>query len=109
MKRFRKQNLSDAPSGRQTMLPDMPEGAPKVSSDATSLRQHNREARSAYQASPETWEKINRRAGEIAMNKGKRAEETGERDIRRASRELLGLQTLMWRRWSDYLAHLPEA
>ena len=34
------------------------------------------------------------RAGEIAMNKGKRPEEKGKKDTRRAKREILGLQTL---------------
>src|SRR5262249_17820950 len=110
-RRRRKQNLSDLPSGRQTMLTEVPQGEPAVFGEAKDLRQRNREAieTSAAQAGSDTWKNIIRRAGEIAMNKGKRSEETGEKDLRRAKRELLDLETSMWRRWSDYLLRLPEA
>ena len=103
-----------APSGRQTMLP--PRGLPKTEASRTgsrkNLRQRNREAieRPRYEAgvktaeikpskqgeraSPEKWKKINRRAGELAMIEGKPLGGVKKRHVRRAKRELLGLQTL---------------
>ena len=38
--------------------------------------------------------KIRQRACELAMNRGRRLNEVSEEDVRRAERELLGLQTL---------------
>ena len=49
---------------------------------------------SSERASPEKWKKIQRRAGELALNEGKSPGEAKERHLRRAKRELLGLQTL---------------
>jgi hypothetical protein len=102
--------LSHAPAGRQTMLPNVAETARANVGEAKNLRQRNREAierlitgegndesgrsKKGERASSEKWKKVSLRAGEIAMNKGKRREEKGESDTRRAKRELLGLQTL---------------
>jgi hypothetical protein len=96
MKRFRVQpsakrrgakNPTDAPSGRQTMLPDTGAvGAGKIVKSGRSTK--------GEKASPEKWRRVSRRAGEVAMNEGKRPEEIQERHVRRAKRELLGLQTL---------------
>jgi hypothetical protein len=38
------------------------------------------------------WRRIHERAGELATNRGKRAQKPDERDMRRAKRELLDLQ-----------------
>jgi hypothetical protein len=46
-------------------------------------------------ASREKWRKIQKRAGELAMNQGKAAAEPSEHHVRRAERELLGLQTML--------------
>ncbi len=43
-------------------------------------------------ASPAQWKKIRKRAGELAMNRGKRPHEAGEEEMQRAKRELLELQ-----------------
>src|SRR5262245_28641537 len=117
MKRFRQQKsgankLSHAPSGRQTMRPDVPETVRSDFSHGKSLRQRNREliereclrtgegddqsgsSKKCERASSEKWKQVGLRAGEIAMNKGKRPEAKGKNDTRRAKRELLGLQTL---------------
>ncbi len=69
-----------APPGRQTMLPKEKQGAalPK----------------SRERASPGRWKKISQRAGELAMNEGKNPKGPKEKHLRRAKRELLGLQTL---------------
>ena len=45
-------------------------------------------------ATQEKWRKIRQRAGELALNRGKSTKEPSNDDIRRAERELLGLQTL---------------
>ena len=45
-------------------------------------------------ASQEKWLKIRNRAGELAVNRGKGANEASTEDVRRAQRELLGLQTM---------------
>ena len=50
--------------------------------------------RKAPRASRDKWQKIHKRAGELAMNRGKAADEPSDHDVRRAERELLGLQTL---------------
>jgi hypothetical protein len=47
--------------------------------------------RAEQKPSPAKLEKIRERAGELAMNHGKRAQQTDERDRRRAKRELLDL------------------
>ncbi|HKQ36557.1 MAG TPA: hypothetical protein VJ063_00685 [Verrucomicrobiae bacterium] len=39
-------------------------------------------------------QKIQKRAGELALNRGRRAEEPSHNDVTHAERELLGLQTL---------------
>ena len=38
------------------------------------------------------WKKIRERAGELAMNHGKRADEADEEELQRAKRELLDLK-----------------
>jgi hypothetical protein len=102
------------PAGRQTLLPlpgTLKSEAAKMGA-RKNLRQRNREAieRESYQlsaksagstrpkqgerASPKKWEKIHRRAEELATTQGKRPGEVEERHLRRAKRELLGLQTL---------------
>jgi len=45
-------------------------------------------------ASQDKWLKIRNRAGELAVNRGKGANEANNEDVRRAQRELLGLQTM---------------
>jgi hypothetical protein len=40
------------------------------------------------------WKRIRKRAEELAMNRGMAANQATEHDVRRAERELLGLQTL---------------
>jgi|KBSSwiStaDraftv2_1062776.scaffolds.fasta_scaffold10281171_1 hypothetical protein len=45
-------------------------------------------------ASADKAHKIRKRAGELAMNRGQPAHEPSYEDVRRAERELLGLQTL---------------
>jgi len=40
------------------------------------------------------WKKIRQRAGELAMNQGKPAHQAGGKELQRAKRELLELQTL---------------
>jgi hypothetical protein len=45
-------------------------------------------------ANAEKRRKIRDRAGELALNRGKAANEISNEDVRRAERELLGLQTL---------------
>ena len=85
------QKLSHAPSGRQTMLPNVPETA---RANVGEGNDKSGSSKKGERASPEKWKKVSLRAGEIAMNKGKRREEKGESDTRRAKRELLGLQTL---------------
>ena len=96
MEQFRKQNsttkLSHAPSGRQTMLPALPETARENVAEKSLRREVG--SKQGAMASSEKWEQVGRRAGEIAMNRGKRPEEKGEKDTRRAKREILGLQTL---------------
>ena len=43
-------------------------------------------------ASPAKWKKIRERAGELAMNHGKRANEPDEEEMQRAKRELLDMK-----------------
>ena len=43
-------------------------------------------------ASPAKWRQIRQRAGELAMNHGKRADEVSEEEMQRAKRELLELK-----------------
>jgi hypothetical protein len=43
-------------------------------------------------ATPAKWKQIRERAGELAMNHGKRAHEAGKQETQRAKRELLNLQ-----------------
>lgn len=43
-------------------------------------------------ASPAKWKQIRERAGELAMNHGKRADEADEEEMQRAKRELLDLK-----------------
>jgi hypothetical protein len=43
-------------------------------------------------ASPAKWKKIRERAGELAMNQGKRADDVGDEEMQRAKRELLDLK-----------------
>jgi hypothetical protein len=45
-------------------------------------------------ASADKARKIRKRAGELAMNRGQPPHEPSREDVRRAQRELLGLQTL---------------
>ena len=71
---------TEAPAGRQTLLP------PEKQSVAPPKK--------VEKASPEKWKEIHQRAGELAMNEGKRPREAKEEHLRRAKRELLGLQTL---------------
>ena len=42
-------------------------------------------------ASPDKSRQIQERAGELAMNQGKRAHEAGKKEVQRAKRELLDL------------------
>lgn len=51
-------------------------------------------SRRGEKAGPEKLKQISRRAGELAMNQGKRPAEAEKGHVRRAKRELLGLQTL---------------
>jgi hypothetical protein len=41
---------------------------------------------------PAKWRKIRERAGELAMNHGKRPNEAGKKELQRAKRELLNLK-----------------
>ena len=94
------------------MLPIAQEIRPTNAGDGEGLRQRNKEATEGLpdepggetlgdirsnkleRASPEKWTAVRRRAGEVAMNEGKRfGEKIEERHMRRAKRELLGLQT----------------
>jgi len=78
----------DAPAGRQAMLPAEKQSvAPTKPGIKTS-------GQTGERASPEKWEKVRRRAGELALNEGKPAGAAQEKHLRRAKRELLGLQTL---------------
>ena len=43
-------------------------------------------------ASPAKWKRIRERAGELAMNHGKRADEPDEDEMQRAKRELVELE-----------------
>ena len=43
-------------------------------------------------ASPAKWKKIHERAGELAMNRGKCAQEVGKEEMQRAKRELLDMK-----------------
>ena len=43
-------------------------------------------------ATPAKWKKIRERAGELAMNQGKRSDDVGEEEMQRAKRELLDLK-----------------
>jgi hypothetical protein len=43
-------------------------------------------------ASPAKWKKIRERAGELAMNHGKPADEADEEEMQRAKRELLEMK-----------------
>jgi hypothetical protein len=52
----------------------------------------NRANRGAEKASAAQWKKIRERAGDLAMNQGKRAREAGKREMQRAKRELLPLK-----------------
>jgi len=45
-------------------------------------------------ATQDKWQRIRKRAGELAMNQGKPADEPSSSDVTHAERELLGLQTL---------------
>ena len=69
---------TERPAGRQTLLPREKQSVAPPKKVET--------------ASPEKWKKIHQRAGELAMNEGKG--EVKEEHLRRAKRELLGLQTL---------------
>jgi hypothetical protein len=89
VKRRGAKNPTDAPSGRQTMLP----GTGPATVGAGKIPKSGRSTK-GEKASPEKWSRVSRRAGEVAMNEGKRPEEIQERHVRRAKRELLGLQTL---------------
>jgi hypothetical protein len=42
--------------------------------------------------SPAKWKRIRERAGELAMNQGKRADQVGDEEMQRAKRELLELK-----------------
>jgi hypothetical protein len=42
--------------------------------------------------SPAKWKKIRERAGELAMNQGRRADQVGDEEMQRAKRELLELK-----------------
>jgi len=92
--------------------PSVPKSAAAKIGDRKSLRERNKEAieRAGYEvatkiaegklskqgekASSEKRKQINRRASELAMTQGKRRGEVEEHHVRRAKRELLGLQTL---------------
>jgi hypothetical protein len=76
-----KPRITTEPAGRQTLWP-----REKQSVVAPSKKKEK--------ASPETWKKIRRRAGELAGNEGKRPQDANEEHLRHAKRELLGLQTL---------------
>jgi hypothetical protein len=43
-------------------------------------------------ASPAKWKRIQERAGELAMNRGKGAHEADKKEMQRAKRELLDMQ-----------------
>ena len=86
---------ADAPSGRQTIPP-----APKSLGSAKTLLSNEADAKSikgsdlkkGERAGSAKRKRIHRRASELAMSQGKG--KAGESDLRRAKRELLGLQTL---------------
>jgi hypothetical protein len=69
---------TETPAGRQTLLPQE--------------KQSVVPPKKVEKASPEKWKEIHQRAEELAMNEGKG--EAKEEHLRRAKRELLGLQTL---------------
>ena len=71
---------TDAPAGRQTMLPKE--------------KQTVAPPKAGERASTEKWKKVHLRAGELAMNEGTQPRDAKEEHLRRAKRELLGLQTL---------------
>jgi hypothetical protein len=74
--RVTRKPITDNAAERRTLLPGEETSGPEK----------------GEKASPEKWEQIQQRAGELAMNEGK--EEAKEEHLRRAKRELLGLQTL---------------
>ena len=59
-------------------------------------------------ASPAKWKKIHERAGELAMNHGKRADEADEEEMQRAKRELLELKITSPRQGSQREANRPS-
>jgi hypothetical protein len=57
------------------------------------LKEHKTK-KSREKATPAKWKKIRQRAGELALNQGKAAHQAGDKELQRAKRELLELQTL---------------
>ena len=51
-----------------------------------------KENRPGQRASPAKWKRIQERAGELAMNRGKGAHEADKKEMQRAKRELLDMQ-----------------
>jgi len=55
------------------------------------LREKKEDRRGA-KATPAKWKRIQERAGELAMNRGKGAHEADKKEMQRAKRELLDMQ-----------------
>jgi len=81
---------SDAPAGRQTMLPTEQQPV----SDSVAAKKVRRGKRHGERASPQKWKRIRKRAGELAVLEREQPGEVKEKHLRRAKRELLGLQTM---------------
>jgi hypothetical protein len=81
---------SDAPAGRQAMLPSK-EQAVSNSDAAEKVRTGDHHSE---RASPQKWKRIQKRAGELAVLDRKQPGEVMEKHLRRAKRELLGVQTM---------------
>jgi hypothetical protein len=80
--------LSDAPAGRQTMLP------PEQQPDSDAAKKARTGEHHGERASPRKWKRIRKRAGELAVLERKQHGEVKKKHLRRAKRELLGLQTM---------------
>ena len=59
--------------------------------------------------SPGKWKRIRERAGELAMNHGKRADEPDKEEMQRAKRELQDLKITSPLQSSNREAHQPSA
>ena len=78
---------SDAPAGRQTMLPT----EQQLVSDSDAAKKMRTGQHHGERASPQKWKRIRKRAGELALLQLKQPGEVKKKHLRRAKRELLGL------------------